>query len=105
MAPCCQNSPFNLFKSSNENSLLPHWDEDHAIELEPGKTTLFGPLYNLSKYQLKMLCEYIDKNLANRFIRHFKFSPGVPVLFTLKPDKILQLYVDYRRLNYMTMKN
>ena len=40
----------NVFSPSNANSLPPHRDEDHAIELEPGKTPPFGPLYNLSEY-------------------------------------------------------
>ena len=38
----------NVFLPSNANSLPPHRDGDHAIELEPGKTPLFSPLYNLS---------------------------------------------------------
>ncbi len=58
----------NVFLPSNANFLPPHRDEDHAIEVEPGKTRPFSPLYNLSEYQLKMLREYIDKNFANGFI-------------------------------------
>ncbi len=95
----------DVFSPSNANSLPPHRDEDHLIELEPGKTPPFGPLYNLSEYQLKTLREYIDKNLANGFIRPSKSSPGAPVLLTPKPDETLRLCVDYRRLNLMTIKN
>ena len=95
----------DVFSPSNANSLPPHRDEDHAIELEPGKTPPFGPLYNLSEYQLKTLREYIDKNLANGFIRPSKSSAGAPVLFTPKPDGTLRLCVDYRGLNSMTIKN
>ncbi len=47
----------NVFSPFNANSLPPHWDEDHAIELEPGKTPPFGQFYNLSEYQLKTLRE------------------------------------------------
>ncbi len=39
----------NVFSPSNANFLPPHRDEDHVIELEPGKTPPFGPLYNLSE--------------------------------------------------------
>ena len=39
----------NVFSPSYANSLPPHPDEDHAIELEFGKTPLFGPLYYLSE--------------------------------------------------------
>ena len=95
----------DVFSPSNANSLPPHRDEDHAIELEPGKTPPFGPLYNLSEYQLKTLREYIDENLANGFIRPSKSSAGAPVLFTPKSDGTLRLCVDYRGLNSMTIKN
>ena len=95
----------NVFSPSNANFLPPHREENQAIELEPGKTPLFGPLYNLSEYQLKTLREYIDENLANGFIRPSKSSAGAPVLFTPKPDGTLRLCVDYRGLNSMTIKN
>ncbi len=89
----------NIFLPSNANFLTPNRDEDHAIQLEPEKTLLFGPLYNLSEYQLKMLGEYIDKTLATRFIQSSKSSSGAPALCTPKPDEALRLYVNYRGLN------
>ncbi len=47
----------NVFLPSNANFLPPHRNKDHAIELAPEKTPPFGPLYNLSEYQLKTLRE------------------------------------------------
>ncbi len=35
----------NLFSPFNANSLSSHRDEDHAIEIEPGKTPPFSLLY------------------------------------------------------------
>ena len=61
----------NVFSLSYANSLPSYRDENHAIELEPGKTLPFGPLYTLSEYQLKKLRKYIDENLTNRFILTF----------------------------------
>ncbi len=95
----------NVFSPSIANSLPPHRDEDHSIELEPEKTPPFGPLYNLFEYPLKTLREYIDKNLANGFIRTSKSSAGAPVLFIAKFDGTLRLCVDYRGLNFITIKN
>ncbi len=95
----------NVFSPSNSYSLPTHRDEDHAIELELGKTPLFGLLYNLSEYQLKTLREYMDKNLANRFISPSKSSAGAPVLFTPKLNRTLRFCVDYRRWNSMTIKS
>ncbi len=94
----------NFFSPSNANFLPPHRYEDHAIELEPGKTPPFGWLYNLSDYQLKTLREYVDKNLANRFIWSSKSSARTPVLFNLKPDGTFRLWVNYRGLNSITIK-
>ncbi len=95
----------DVFSPSNANFLPPHRDEDHAIDLKPEKTPPFGLIYNLSEYQLKTLRESLDENLANGFIRPFKSSAGVPVLFTPKPDGTLRFWVDYRGLNSMTIKN
>ncbi len=93
-----------VFSPSNANSIRPHREKDHAIELEPGKTPLFDPLYNLSEYQPKTIREYIDKNLANEFIWSSKSSAGGPVLLTSKPDGNLRLCINYRRLNFITIK-
>ncbi len=95
----------NVFSLFNATSLPLHRDQDHAIELEPGKTHPFGPLYNLSEYQLKTPVKYIDKNLTNGFIRPSKSSAGAPVLFTPESVGTLRWCVDYRGLNSMTIKN
>lgn len=55
----------NIFWLLNANILS---NENDIIELKLVKTLLFGLLYNLSKYQLKTVCKYINKNLINRFI-------------------------------------
>ncbi len=95
----------NVFSPSNANFLPQHRDEDHTIELEPGKTPLLRLYYNLSDYQLNTLREYIDKNLANRLIRPSQSSSGALVLFTPKPDGTLRLCVDYRKPNSMRIKS
>ncbi len=95
----------NIFSLSNANSLPLHRVEDHAIEVERGKTSPFDPIYNLSEYQLKTFCEYIDKNLAYRYIRPSISSSGAFVLFTLKLDRTLRFCVNYCGLNSMTIKN
>ncbi len=95
----------NVFSLSNANSLSPDREKNHAIELNHGKTPLFGPLCNLSEYQLKTLRKYIDKNLANKFIWLLQSSVGTSVLFTPKHDANLRFCFDYRRLNSMTIIN
>ena len=50
------------------------------------------------KVQLR---EFLDKG----FIRPITSPWGAPVLFTNKKDKTLRLCIDYRELNWVTIKN
>jgi len=59
----------------------------------------------LSQDKLVTLHEYIDKNFEEGFIQHSKSLVGAPILFVKKKDGSLQLCVDYRGLNQLTIKN
>ncbi len=48
---------------------------------------------------------YIENNLANGFIKLFKSSAGVPILFNKKLNGSLRLCMDYQGHNNLTMKN
>jgi len=52
-----------------------------------------------------MLKKYIEDNLRNKRIRESKLLVGSLVMFVLKVDGIDKLYVDYRRLNAITIKD
>ena len=52
-----------------------------------------------------MLKEYIKTALNKGWIRPSKSSARAPILFILKKDGSLRLYVNYRRLNELTIKN
>ena len=82
----------------------PHGPQDHAIETN-GDQPPFGPLYNLSANELKVLKEYIDDNLRKEFIQPSTSPAGAPILFVKKKDGGLRLCVDYRGLNKITIKN
>jgi hypothetical protein len=73
--------------------------------LEPGKHPIFGLIYLLLPIQLKVLQEYIKENLKKGFIRKSILPAGYLILFALKKDRMLQLYIDYRQLNNITIKN
>jgi len=47
----------------------------------------------------------LDKNLKKGFIRESKSLAGYPILFIKKKDGLLRLYVDYRKLNDVIIKN
>ena len=56
--------------NKKEARLLPDYSlYKLAIKLIKGKQPLFGPLYNLLEAKLKVLREYLDKNLQRRWIR------------------------------------
>ena len=47
----------------------------------------------------------MDKNLKKEFIREVKTIIEFSILFILKKDKKFRLYVNYRKLNIITIKD
>ena len=79
---------------------------DHTIDLVEGcHQPAYGPIYSLELMELKTLKAYIEINPANSFIRPSKFPTDTPILFDQKEDSSLQLYINYRGLNNLTIKN
>ena len=93
-----------VFSPELAHELPPHGPEDHAIELEGGQPP-WGPIYNLSVEELRVLREYIADNLEKGFIQPSTSPAGAPVLFIKKKDGRLRLCVDYRGLNKVTIRN
>ena len=104
--PECYRDLSDMFSKKEAETLPPHRGaSDHHIPLEEGAKPVFGPIYNLSELELKVLKEYIERNLKKKWIRPSTSPFGSPVLFVKKPDGSLRLCVDYRALNRMTIKN
>ena len=59
----------------------------------------------MSPAELKALEEYINEALAKGWIRKSKSPTRAPVLFIPRKSGELRLYVDYRGLNAITIKN
>ena len=78
---------------------------EHAIELEKGQQPPDGPIYSLGPVELEILKTYIKTNLLNGFIRALKLPAGALILFVRKPNGSFCLYVNYRGLNNLTIKN
>jgi hypothetical protein len=47
---------------------------------------MFGPIYMLSKKELKALKTYLEENLKKGFIHKSESSVGYPILFVPKKD-------------------
>jgi len=65
----------------------------------------FLKIYRLNKTQLKALREYLNKNLTKGYIRPLTLLAGYSILFVLKKNGKLRLYIDYCQLNNITIKN
>jgi hypothetical protein len=65
----------------------------------------YRSIYKLSENELKILKEYLDKNLEREYIQYFINPVRVFILFILKKNGSLRLYVNYRDFNKITIKN
>ena len=63
------------------------------------------PIYNLLQKKLQILQEYLESTLKKGSIRPSKSSTKAPILFILKAEGIIRLYINYRRLNKIIIKN
>lgn len=59
----------------------------------------------MNQYELKVLREYLEKELSKGFIRISRSPTAAPVLFVKKPDGNLRFCIDYRGLNNITVRN
>ena len=62
-------------------------------------------LHRMAPIELQELKVQIQELLGKDFIRPNTSPWGVPVLFVKKNDKTLRLCIDYRQLNWVTIKN
>jgi len=78
---------------------------DYVINLKEGKQPLNLPIYNLSCKELKILQEYLNSVQEKGRIWPSKSLVGALILFVPKPDRTIRLYIDYRGLNKVIIKN
>jgi hypothetical protein len=95
----------DVFSPKEAERLPPHRPYDHNIKLQEGKSPPFGPLYSMSRDELKTLKEWLEENLRKGFIRPSSSPAASPVLFVSKPGGGLRFCVDYRALNAITVKD
>ena len=79
--------------------------ERHKIELEPGHSPPFRPIYRLSYKELAELRKQLNELHVQGHISPSKSPYGAPILFVSKADGTLRMCVDYRALNKITIKN
>jgi hypothetical protein len=62
-------------------------------------------IYKFSENELKILKDYLNENLEKEYIQRSINLADAPILFVFKKNREFRLYVDYRDLNKITIKN
>ena len=78
---------------------------DFGIELHPVTSPISMTPHRMALVKLQELRFQLQKLLDKGFIRPSTSPWGAPILFAKKEDKTLQLCIDYRQLNSVTIKN
>lgn len=86
-------------------SLPPQWEIDNEIKLVLGTKPPAKNAYGMAPPELAELKKQLDELLAARFIRPEKAPNEALVLFEKKKDRTLQLGIDYKVLNKVTIQN
>ena len=85
--------------------LPPEREVDLCVELLPGMTPISRAPYRMAPTKLKELKTQLQELLDKGFVRPSVSPWGAPVLFIKKKDDTLQMCIDYRQINKVTMKN
>ena len=93
----------DVFLTEEVDRLSSHEERNHVIETTAKPS--FDLLYNLFNTELATLRIYLDDILAKDWIQYSTSSVGSFILFVSKKNNNLRLYVDYRGLNKVTIKN
>jgi hypothetical protein len=83
----------------------PDQDIEFVIELKPGTTPIYKTPYRMATPESAELKEHIKELLEKGFIHPISSPWGAPVIFVPKKDGTQRLYVDYRALNEVIIKN
>lgn len=93
------------FNDQKTNFLSSHHEENLTFQITFDQTSSFEFLYKLSHNELKALWKYLQLHLKINFIRLFKSSARASIVFAWKKNDKLRLCVNYRDLNYKSMKD
>ena len=78
---------------------------DFGIDLLPDTNPISIPPYRMAPAKFKELKSQ-PKDVLEKFFIRPSISPwGAPILFVKKKDGSLRMFIDYRQLNKVTIKN
>ena len=95
----------NCFDFKNAETLFEHENKNHIIDLIFDAKSLYESLYTFSETELDVLKNYLLKNLTLNYIQKFISCANALMFFVFKKNDNLRLYVDYKELNVLIIKN
>ncbi len=95
----------DIFFKKEYKTVLGNTRITYIINLKEGIKSLFKLIYSLSERELRILRDYFTEKEAIDWIRRLKLLAGISILFIPKLDSLLRLYIDYRTLNKVIIKN
>ena len=95
----------DIFKAAKKQSLSEKDSHNHAIDLKLTQQPLFRKLYSMFSAKLNVLKTYLYNAMKADIIHKSILSAASSVMFILKSDSSLQLIIDYKYLNNITIKN
>ncbi|GKD04494.1 putative reverse transcriptase domain-containing protein [Tanacetum coccineum] len=87
------------------SGLLPTRQVEFQIDLMPGVAPVARAPYRLAHFEMKELSEQLQELSDKGFIRPSSSPWGAPVLFVKKKDGSFWMFIDYRELNKLMVKN
>jgi hypothetical protein len=78
---------------------------EFGIECLPDTNLISKAPYKMALSELKELKEQLQELLNEGFIHPSSLPWGVPVLFVKKNDGLIRMFIDYRKLNKVIIKN
>ena len=85
--------------------LPPNREIEFVIELVLGTSPISKAPYRMVPTELKELKTQLQELLDKKFIRPSHSPWGAPILFLKKKDGTMRMWIDYRELNKVTIKN
>ena len=95
----------NCFDFKNAKTFFEHEDENHVIDLIFDAKPLYESLYIFFEIEFNVLKDYLLKNLTLNCIQEFTNRVNALMFFVFKKDDSFRLYVDYKELNALIIKN
>lgn len=95
----------NCFSKTNISLLSKYNKDNYIIDLQSNLKSSFEFLYTLFKKKLTIFQDYLLENQISKHIQKFINCANVSILFVFKINKTFQLYVNYRKLNFVIIKN